>query len=415
MDIKIYKSNNIILIICLILLSTNLQGEDFTLAKVVVREPIGISRSLEYIEFQMQLKLNEVQGDNLNIVAIDQMNDDSIPCQIFGLKEYEEDNVLLLNIVFPISIEANETRIFLLKNSDSRNEIISDLEVKGEGLDLVIDNEFYRADLSKSDQSETKNHNSGQLRELMIKMKFDQMYFRTENRIHWAPNFRKVGLEYYNTIAAWEYPKIYELTQGSYLVSTHRQDLAPDHPEILLTANYSFYAGLPYFEFYSSMNVIEDVNLFLLRNDEMTMDSLFTNIAYQNNSGQIFDFTFSESSQELEKHPIQDDAPWLCFYNADKSYAFGSIRIKYDNTNKSGLSSPTFLPHTKISNGANGGKYWNRRLIHDKETYVPRGSSYIERNAYLVFKISKNNKFEEIEKWMTIIKNPLEVTLSFEE
>ncbi len=159
------------------------------------------------------------------------------------------------------------------------------------------------------------------------------------------------------------------------------------------------------------MDIVKDVTLVMLRNDEMTMDSLFTNIAYQNKSGNIIDLPFSERYSELDKNPIRNNSPWVCFYNEEKGFAFGSIRIKYDNTNQNGLQSPTYLPRTKISNGAEGGKYWNRILIDNTKLIVPQGSSYREENAYIVFKINKENKFKEIEEWMITLNNPLEISV----
>ena len=71
--------------------------------------------------------------------------------------------------------------------------------------------------------------------------------------------------------------------------SIFRQDAAPDHPEISLTAVYRFYEKLPYFKFYSEMQIVEEVWLELLRNDEMTMDSMFTDLAFQRPAGEIVD------------------------------------------------------------------------------------------------------------------------------
>ena len=119
--------------------------------------------------------------------------------------------------------------------------------------------------------------------------------------MHWGPNFQKPGMEYYNTIAGWQNPKHYVVNRGPYLISTQRQDVAPEVSEILLTANYCFYADLPYFIFYSSMDIIKDVTLSLLRNDEMTMDSMFTHVAYQNNSGQIIDLSFANVIMSFKK------------------------------------------------------------------------------------------------------------------
>jgi hypothetical protein len=400
-----------LIIISLTINSKDLIADDFNSAKIIICETSGLSRPLEYIEFQLQVELAGNNSNEINIVAEDMQNGEQIPCQVFNKNVYEKENIILLHIVFPISIEANARKIYLLKRVKKKKSVSSDLNIYGEGLNLIVENKYYNADLSKSDQSEAKSHDSGQLRELLIKMNFNQLLFRTENRMHWAPNFQKPEMEFYNTIAGWESPEVFLLNHGPYLIFSQRKDSAPDHPEILLTANYYFYAGLPYFKFFSSMNIIKNVTLYLLRNDEMTMDSLFTHIAYQDNSGQIIDLSFSERYQELEENPIDNNSPWLCFYNEKKGYAFGSIRIKYDNTNQSGLPSPTYLPHTKISDGAEGGKYWNRRLIHEYPVFVPKGSCYIEENAYIVFKINKENKFKEIRDWTARMRCPLKVNV----
>ena len=161
------------------------------------------------------------------------------------------------------------------------------------------------------------------------------------------------------------------------------------------------------------MEIKKDLWLFLLRNDEMTMDSLFTNVAFCDAAGQITDLKFSERYDILEKNHISDNAPWLCFYNADKGYAYGSIRLKYDNTNEQGLESPVYQTYTKISDGAGGGKYWNRRLINEHDTFVPAGSRYVEKNAYLAFNIEEDDPFKWIKYWSEILTNPLQVKVSY--
>lgn len=401
----------VLLIICASFISEHLLADDFTLAKIIIQEPIGLSRALEYVEVELQLELDVYNNNDSDFIAEDIKTGDVISCQIFKKKVFKKEKIISLQFIFPISINANEQKIFLLKKGNRNKPIVTDLTYSGSGLDLIIENIYYRANLSKNQQSEAKSHDAGQLNELLIKMDYNQLLFRTENRMHWAPSFQKLGMEHYNTSSGWDNPKQYIFDKGPYLISTQRKDLAPDVPEILLTANYYFYAGLPYFKFFSSMDIIKDVTLTMLRNDEMTMDSLFTNIAYQNKAGDIIDLAFSERYSELDKNPIRNNSPWVCFYNKEKGFAFGSIRIKYDNTNQNGFQSPTYMPHTKISNGGEGGKYWNRILIDNTKLIVPQGSSYREENAYIVFKINKENKFKEIEEWMTTLNNPLEISV----
>jgi hypothetical protein len=385
-------------------------GEEIV-ARVILNESYGYDRPLEYIEIEIQLSADDHSKRELYFVAQGEKEQRKIPCQVIEDKIFSKQKLEQVRMVFPVSLKANNSAIYLIKQISQNDSVKSDLKVSGTGLDLIINNSFYTADLTKSNQSNGKSHESGQLQQLFIKMGFNVQLRRTENRMHWGPNFQNIDLENYETIAGWDNPKKYQLESGPFLIRTIRSDKAPDHPQILLSAMYSFYSGLPYFKFFSSMSVEQDLVLFLLRNDEMTMDSLFTHVAYEKKPGTIVDLSFAERYQIMESEPISNQARWLCFYNKDKGYAFGSIRVSYDITNEQGLPSPTYLPHTKISDGAGGGKYWNRRLIHEHPLLVPAGSRYVEKNAYIVFKIDKNDKFLEIRQWADRILHPVEITV----
>ncbi|MEZ4763032.1 MAG: hypothetical protein R3C26_07500 [Calditrichia bacterium] len=50
-----------------------------------------------------------------------------------------------------------------------------------------------------------------------------------ENRVHWAPNFKRP--EVGGTIAHWQNPRT-QIDRGNYVIRTIRQDPAPKHPEI---------------------------------------------------------------------------------------------------------------------------------------------------------------------------------------
>jgi len=383
------------------------QASEKIVARVEVKESQGIERPLEYVEIAFQMPLDKAI-EEFHFIARQEKDGQNIPCQIVEHTIFKIPPIIQFRLIFPVSIKANETHTYKIKYVEDNLLAGSNLHLSGEGLNLVVDNTFYRADLTKSNQSEAKSHESGQLRELLIKRGFDVLLRRTENRMHWAPNFQNQQVEYYKTIAGWEHPENYKIMSGPYLIRTFRSDRAPEHSEILLSAKYSFYDELPYFTFFSSMVFKDSLVLVLLRNDEMTMDSLFTHLAYQKKPGKIVDVSFKERYNILESEPISNTADWLCFYNLEKGYGFGSIRIRYNITDNQGRPSPTYLPYTKISDGAAGGKYWNRRLINDHPILVPAGSRYVEENAYIVFKIDKDNKFSEIEKWADIIQHPLE-------
>ena len=285
---------------------------------------------------------------------------------------------------------------------------VSDLQILGSAHNITIENDFYKADLTRNEQYKGQASNSGQLRRLFIKDS-GVVLSRRHNRMHWAPNFQRPTEDDYRGMANWNFPTYYKLDKGPYLVQTKRQDLAPEYPEILLTGTYQFYADKPYFRFFSCIEFQQSVLLSLLRNDEMTMDSLFTHVAYKKVNGQIVDVAFSDRYDLFEQEPIKSDAPWVCFYNEKEKYAFASIRIEYNILDAFGRPSPEYRPHTKISDGKRGGKYWNRIIINEHPTFVPKGSRYFEENVYLVFKINDKEKFKEIEYWTKRLTSPLTV------
>jgi len=386
-------------------------GQELELARVTLTEPLGVERSLEYVEFELQTNADISKSV---LVAVSETSGDSIPCQLFNQRELGKDGQRSYSIIFPVSMQGHETKALLLKVSQSQDvdrQSVSALSMTGSGLELQVANKYFVADLTRSDEAEPKSHASGQMRELLIKMGFNQLLTNAEDRVHWAPNFKRPELEFYTTIAHWENPSLNLVEQGEHLVRTVRQDLAPDHPEILLTAVYKFFANVPYFKFYSGMEMVADVWLELLRNDEMTTDSMFTHVAFERPSGEIIDVRLDERHALLKQQPIETDAPWLCFYNIDKGFAFGSIRLKYDCTNQYGSPSPTYLPHTQIGQWLDR-RYWNRRLIHDHLTFVPKGSRYVEENAYLVFRIGERERLEEIKKLARQLRNPIRVSVA---
>lgn len=391
-------------------LSSLLEGQETIPAKIMISETAGLPRETEYVEIPLQLTPAVPEAPEIAVFALDDKSGEKIFCQIIREKDSPDNRFSLIRLVFPVSLAAHGAKTFSLQQGQAGPRPESDLRMEGEGLELIIENEFYRADLTKRSEPEPKIYSSGQLQELRIKMGFDQLLTNAEDRIHWAPNFKREELEYYTTIAHWDNPREYRMASGDYLIRTVRRDLAPDHPEIMLTAVYKFYAGAPYFKFYSEMEFIRDLPLELLRNDEMTTDSMFTHLAFQRPGGEIVEIGIEARQKILNQQPIEDDAPWVCFYNADRGFAYGSIRLRYDNRNRFGESSPTYLPHTQIGAWLDR-RYWNRRLIHDHLTLVPQGSRYAEENAYLVFKIGKTetDRFETIRYWAERLRRPVEV------
>lgn len=370
-----------------------------------VTESSGIARELEYIEVGILLQGPLDSEQALSIREKDQS--DLIEGQFLGLAK-QTNGKHILQYLFPISLGANQTKVFEVVSRKGTSQL-EHLKIEGTDLNLKVENAYFIADLTNVKASSGNGLGSGQLAGLQLKQFDNQLLERTHINMHWSPNFQREGLDY-KTFGHMKDDSV-RIEQGPYRLSIFRSGYVPGYEAIRLNVEYQFYAGLPYFFFTSEMIAEDSVELILLRNDEMTMDSLFTHVVFPRPNGEILSVPMYDgySVDSLAKDPIQDEVDWLYFYNEHENYAFGSIRLNYDTKNMDGGSSALYGEHTKISKASGGGRYWNRRLVHDHKTLVPKGSRYFEENAYIVFRSDLEDPGAEIEQSFKRLTSPLRV------
>ena len=370
-------------------------------ATITISEQAGLSRDLEYVTPvfpQKKLNVSEM------LMANDMESGALIPVQI--LDTIPQENGSYMKVLFPVAIMANRTKEFqIVVAAKISNDQASDLKLSKDG--YSVENNTYQANFSTE-----KDERGGQINGLVLKEFDSQLLKRNHNSMHWAPNFSKSSSKHYFNMENFGSTTINTIQSGPYQITKIRSGVTDSVPEIDVLGEYTFYEGLPYFEFSSSMTVNKDVELNLLRNDEMTMDSLFTHIMYTDFEETVSHLKlYSDELDRLVEKPITDDAPWLAFYNMDKGYGYGSIRLEYDNTNSEGNLSTTYKPYTKISKGIHNGRYWNRVLIGEKDVLVKKGDRYKEKNAYLIFKVDESAPEKAMQYYAERLMNPLAVTV----
>ncbi len=389
-------------------------GENEILLKVKVEETGGVDRALEYVEVSLPQRSMYVKGMKMYVYPPN--NKEVICTQIMEPPSSEHKGRSKVKLVFPVSIKANETKVFIIRTASSAYpEVHSDLNIKGEGVNLVVENKYFSASFEKYQGYKGDTLGAGHLGSILIKGEDEVRLQRNHPnlKIHWAPNFAKEQLEY-KTMAHMTNPdSIFISSKGPFCFSFSRSGCVDGYEKIDLKGTYKLYAGLPYFIFSSEVYFKERDTLNLLRNDEMTMDSLFTHVVYSKTKDEYLELPLykEETMSYLEQYPIPDDTPWLFFYNKTKTYGFGVIRLLYDNRNTSGGDAPTQNRHTKITASRHSGRYWNRRLIDSRNTVVPAGSRYREKNAYIVFKVGDNIPTKTIAYYSKCLNNPLEVSI----
>ncbi|MEH6681429.1 MAG: hypothetical protein V7724_12840 [Sediminicola sp.] len=371
--------------------------------QITVEETAGIARDLEYVQITLP-------GYTQDFVIIKEMDDNRY---IQG--EKTNNSALSKNgstYLFPISINAWEKKTYSVTSFQKRVSA-APLDVKGEGAAFTVENDYFRANFGITDQQAADGLYPGQLSTMLLKRK-QVLLERDGNNIHWSPNFQKEGLEY-KTVGHMDTENLRIVEQNPYLFSVEKSGNVKGYEEIDLTVHYTFYANLPYFIYTSNMEMKKDVALTLLRNDEMTMNRTFTHLIFPDSSGAAAYIPLYGTSQldSLKNSPLHDNITWVGFVNKDKSYGLISLRLGYDNKNLQNESSPLHEPHTQISVGADEGRYWNRRLINDTNTLVPKGSRYHEKNAYLVIE-DMNEIGTQIDDLLNSYKNPLKISFSTE-
>ncbi len=367
--------------------------------KIVFKETAGVDRSLEYVE----IRINHQNRSRLFLQDV--LSGDLLVGEKLNDRTSEKDTS---SYIFPISIRANQTKTFAIVDTGEMSPDKT-LKLEGEGVAVQIENEYFVADFNVTPLKRERGLHPGQLGGIFIK-KNGVLLQRSHIDMHWSPNFQKEDVDY-KTMGHLDADNAKIVQRNSYMVQLEKSGAVSGYEEIDLFGAYTFFSELPYFLFTSTMTFNQNVALFLLRNDEMTMDSLFTHLVYPK-SDDIFGALPLYDTKKLDsltQSPLKDDIDWLGFINESKGYGLFSIRLDYDNRNLKGEKSPLYEPHTKISSGRNNGRYWNRRLINEKTTMVPKGSRYYERLAYLV--LDDLTGFDEkIKEYATSLKNPVSVS-----
>lgn len=371
------------------------------LATISISETNGLDRKIEYISAIIPYidpgETTEV------LMATDMDTGISVPVQIMDTLTKVDEKAF--QIVFPVHSRANTSKTYQIGFGQRTNDSLPKILKPSEDM-LSVENDIFKAVFSTEDDPR-----GGQIGGIILKDFDNQLLKRGHIAMHWAPNFSKSDSEGYFNFEDLPVSSKNDISKGMYQVVKQRSGTTDSVPEIDLTGKYIFYAGMPYFDFTATMSMNSDVELDLLRNDEMTMDSLFTHVVYQTKAGKINRLAlYTEDLDVLETSPIPHDAAFVAFYNGEKGYGLGSIRLEYDNITVDGNPSPVHNPYTKISRSKGNGRYWNR-VLSDTIQRFPKGSRYHEKNAYLIFQVDTLSPEKDILYYQERLKNPLTVTV----
>ncbi len=274
----------------------------------------------------------------------------------------------------------------------------SDLEIRGDGVALDFENEYYRGRLSRQ---------MGQLERLVYKREHGQELFAGGEGhgeppgIDWAHDYVTSGNFQKLRVTNWPECPDYEVLRGPLSLTVRRWGFpySTVHPlfspaRLNVFVEYRFYAGTPWFVKVGSMQVIKDIEITYLRDDEWVFSGMsFTDIVWMGSDGKLR--TGPVDTGEAENL-------WAVgFFNRDTRDSFIGLFLQHTAGNVGGLKhtgAPLFYYKWH-------GHVWSRALFQGAT--LPAGAVLRQRNAYLTTPFPEQGGAGMIESTRHRLMNPL--------
>jgi metal-sulfur cluster biosynthetic enzyme len=363
-------------------------------------ETVGLQRPPEPVEFILRVPAEHVSSLAREVrvarVAGGQLRE--VPCQVFGEVRRQQERQCKLLILASGPAHQRQTYLIFYGNPDAElPQYPTDLETRGEGYALDIENDFYKASLSRQ---------MGQLEKLKIKREHGlELFAGGEGHgeppgIDWAHDYVTSGRIQKLRITLWEACPDYEVVRGPLATIVRRWGFpySPVHPvfspaRINVDVEYRFYSGLPWFHKSGTMTAVKDVEVDALRDDEWVF------------SGQSFkDLLWMDPDGKLHTGPIDpkftNDTWAIGFYNAESRDSFAGLFLEHRAEG---------LPELKHSAGPImfyrwHGHVWSRYPLPVKN--VPAGAVLHQKNAYAAIPFTMEEGPKQLEDLRRRLVNP---------
>ena len=403
---------------------------------IVLSETAGLERSNEAVEVLLPFYPDEVNDlkREIRVVSFDPVTKQvtEVPSQVYDIQQYlKEDDLapgkdgkptrqipvwmptVTARVAFLANVPAKRSRVFLIYYNN-KNAMVktytTDLHVQGEAPGLQIENEFLSVVLHPK---------SGHFDQLSLKSKPGAPLFHrkeTNGAIHWNPEIYTPPTPWTHT-SDWDPPSHVSSLTGPVISFSDVWGNLREIPQVDASVRYEFYPGKPYFISTTNLRINETVQSIALRNAEIVFKrELITEAAWYDvirDSVIVFDVT---KMPELTDIKMQDDVPWISFYNKETGIGFAGIQLNYSNA---GLENRTRLlnPFFYITGGP--WIYWARALSlsflsSNMQQMIPvmKGNFFSEKWAYLVYETDKGSQpYAPVLTWQKKLLNPLRIQL----
>lgn len=364
-------------------------------------EPLGLERPPEPVEVLLSFPSAQVTSlaREIRVARVTDGALREVPCQVHG--EVRRGAERLAKVLFMAggTMHQRQTYLVFFGNPDAELPAYpTDLETRGEGFGLDIENDFYKASLSRQ---------MGQLERMSIKRDHGlELFAGGEGHgeppcIDWAHDYAASGHFQKFRVTLWETCPDYEVVRGPLATLVRRWGFphSPVHPvftpsRVHVDVEYRFYAGLPWFHKSGTMEAVKAFEAPALRDDEWVFSgNSFTEIIWMGPDGKL---------QTGNPPPDSRENLWAVgFANPQSTDSFVALFLEHRGDG---------LPELK-HNGSpslfyrSHGQLWSRYPLPVKQ--VPAGAVLWQKNAYAALPFTTKDGPRLLEELRHRLVNPL--------
>ena len=396
---------------------------------VVLAETAGLPRENEPVHLTLSFYEDRIASpQEIRVVGIvpESGTARETPCQVYGFERWESSHLVAkepsryqpavtIDVAFLADVPAGSEKVYLVfygNPNASEPGYETDLRVSGEGLKLEIENSYSRMNL----------HDKGGLIDEIfmtqgIDIKLDH-HVEPPGTVHWNPDCYTPPHIWGHT-SNWDPPPNTMSTKGPVLFMRKYWGKLPfDVDQVSASVTYLFYAHNPYVIISTAMRVDETLPVKVMRNGCFLFKrELFDELAWKDRAGRVGYLNLDRSPAPPNAVVrLAPDTHWLAFLNRERGFGFGGITLSYVNERFDEGLVRTTQPHFHVMVGP--WVAWSRMLVNtfltnnpQRMVQVPKGCLYLERNAYLPFKLgrARENETAFLSTYWKILTNPLEV------
>jgi hypothetical protein len=378
-----------------------------------VEEEAGIERKAESVTLILTAPRSEIEDGTL--VVFD--GPAPVPYEILERKEsYPPEKVaanhpvtLTYKIALPLDAAAGEKKMLLVLKGKGLSPEPGKIVLLGQGLGKTVRTPKLVLELSPQ---------SGQVNTIESLDAGVKLYNKA-GVIHWNPDVFVPGVAWDHSFD-WNPPPEFAEKNGAFVYLNSRKGPLPRIQDVFLEVKYTVEANAPYFISETRMHFLNDLGVIAVRNDEMVLfKELFDSLVYRDKARRVVQMPLAEKKGLPFGlvHIAPDSLDWVGLLNMKEGYGFFSLRLAAVAGN---LEIPGEFHHkagTYFYAPSDGNYvYWVRPLIYtwadfftnNLFTFVPKGSLFYEKNAYIVLRLDKDWP-SQLDGWHRKLASPLRV------